>query len=194
MARDTVDLDLSMAGDSSTGTVRQVKQLEEQQDSLEELLVRAQPQLGRVLARYTIPPEDAEGLLRDVFLTLIFKSERVANLEQWVLRTLKHQCLSYWRRRRRLLYTTLDSELRQTIANAAGDPEQLARLSQQLARVVDTLPGPCRRVLRQRYGLAGVEAVPRADGGAEVVAERCLAALGKRLMEAGVIDDLSRLS
>lgn len=194
MVRDTVDFDLSMARDSSTGTVSQVKQLEEQQDSLEELLVRAQPQLGRVLARYNIPPEDAEGLLRDVFLTLIFKRERVADLEQWVLRTLKHQCLSYWRRRRRLLYTTLDSELRQTIANAAGDPEQQARLSQQLARVVDTLSGPCRRVLRQRYGLAGAEAVTPADGGAEVVAERCLAALGKRLMESGVIDDLSRLS
>ncbi|MCB1058230.1 MAG: hypothetical protein KDD11_22250, partial [Acidobacteria bacterium] len=96
---------------------------------------------------------------------------------------------------RRLLYTTLDSELRQSIAGAAGDPERKARLDRQLAAVLDTLPPPCRRVLRRRYGLASGAASPVPQGRrAEELAERCLAALGRRLVEAGMLGERSRPS
>jgi RNA polymerase sigma factor (sigma-70 family) len=168
-----------------------VKQPEEQ-DSLEALLDRARPRLGRVLARYNIPPDDAEDLLRDVFLTLIFQRDRVAEPEVWVLRTLKQQCLAYWRRRRRVLYSNLDAELRQSVLETGGDPERRERLRRQLAKVVDSLPGPCRALLRRRYGLDGSLSTgdPGDDTNSSEVSQRCLAALGKRLMESGVLDDL----
>lgn len=163
----------------------------EEKDSLEALLDRARPRLGRVLARYNIPPDDAEDLLRDVFLTLIFQRDRVAEPEVWVLRTLKQQCLAYWRRRRRVLYSNLDAELRQSVLESGGDPERRRHLRQQLARVVDSLPAPCRALLRRRYGLGGALAPdPQDDPNSAEVSQRCLAALGKRLMESGVLDDL----
>ncbi|MDY7095653.1 MAG: sigma-70 family RNA polymerase sigma factor [Acidobacteriota bacterium] len=163
----------------------------EEQDSLEALLDRARPRLGRVLARYNIPPDDAEDLLRDVFLTLIFQRDRVSEPEVWVLRTLKQQCLAYWRRRRRVLYSNLDAELRQSVLETGGDSKRRERLRRQLARVVDSLPAPCRSLLRRRYGLDGALGPdPLDDTVAGEVSQRCLAALGKRLMESGVLDDL----
>lgn len=187
----------------------------EEQDLLEGLLVRAQPKLGRVLARYNIPPEDAEDLLRDVFLTLIFKREQVADPQAWAVRTLRHQCLAYWRRRRRVLYSRLDRELRASIDRAVADPEYGAGFRSRLEEIVDSLPSPCRSLLRRRYGLEASErpapaaavndsepktaehgATPGSsrDLAAEKTTERCVAALGQKLIEAGALDLSDRSS
>ncbi|MEM9292421.1 MAG: sigma-70 family RNA polymerase sigma factor [Acidobacteriota bacterium] len=171
-------------------------------DSLEELLGEIQPQLQRVLSRFSLPPAKAEEILQDVFLTFIYKRDRIESPRKWILRTLRRQCVSYWRERRRQLYSNLDAALFRALASVEDQPRARKSFHLQLDEVLDELPLRCRDLFRRRYGLASEDGLPPQETvlfplaedldpitAAPGPVERCFAALGRRLVESGLLYD-----
>ena len=83
--------------------------LPEPSASFDEFLRRMEPRLKRLLGTYRIPPEDAEDVLQQTLLALLYQWDRVRDPECWLMGTLKRHCLMYWRNSRRRIYSAVDS-------------------------------------------------------------------------------------
>jgi len=92
--------------------------------SLEEILVRTEPKLKRVLSRYRIPTQDAEDILQDTFLILISKLGTIRNPEAWLVGTLANRCIVYWRRHRSRLFELVDSTILELLAQSEAPAQE----------------------------------------------------------------------
>ncbi len=69
-------------------------------ETFEAFLKRLEPRLKRLLAVYRMPREDAEEVLQQALLALLYQWESVGDPEHWLLGTLKRHCLMHWRKSR----------------------------------------------------------------------------------------------
>ena len=159
-------------------------------ESLNRLVPRVQPKLERILCYYQIPPQDAEDLVQDSVLTLLYKWEKIHSAEAWLLATLKRRCLMYWRSRRSRLTDAVDAAVLELLAEPTSPSQENADLTHDLERALGYLPARCQNLLRLRYGL-GYKPAEVADelgyraSSIRKVASRCLAALNRHLSAAG---------
>lgn len=58
-----------------------------------------EPHLKELLAQYRIPVEDAEDVLQQTLLALLYHWDRVHDPEDWLLTRLQLDCTGYWHRR-----------------------------------------------------------------------------------------------
>ena len=157
---------------------------------LDETLRRLEPQMKYVLFRYQIPEQDAEDLLQQTFLTLVFKRAQIERPEPWILATLRNRCIMYWRRRRSELHDAVDTAILELFAEP-GQPSQESReLRHDLEKAIARLPERCQKILRLRYGLdyrpsEVAEELGYKSSSIRKVTNRCLAALSKQLVIAG---------
>jgi RNA polymerase sigma factor (sigma-70 family) len=165
-------------------------------DSLNNLLPRVQPKLERILGYYQIPPQDADDLIQDSVLTLLYKWEKIHSAEAWLLATLKRRCLMYWRSRRSRLTDAVDAAILDLLAEPAAPSQEKKDISHDLERVLEHLPERCQNLLRLRYGL-GYKPAEVADrmgyraSSIRKVASRCLAALTRQLIAVGYLEQKS---
>lgn len=158
--------------------------------SLEELLPRLEPRMKQILYRYRIPEQDADDLLQQTLLTLVYKRSTVQKPEPWILATLRNRCIMYWRSRRSQLYDAVDSTILELVAEAEVPMQERQTLNHDLEKVVGRLPTRCRDILRLRYGL-GYKPSEVADqlgyksSSIRKVTNRCLAALTRQLVLLG---------
>jgi len=107
--------------------------------SFEDFLTAVEPKLKRLLAVYRIPSEDAEDVLQQALLALLYTWERVRDPESWLFGTVKRHCLMYWRTHKRRIYLAVDSTilewLSEPIARLAGW-DWLERLRREGAEAV----------------------------------------------------------
>ena len=89
----------------------------ELRESLNTLLKTSRPRLERVLRNFEIPPEDAEDILQDAQLTLLYKWDKVRSPESWLIGTVKKKCIMYWRKRRGSLCEAVDTAIRAAFAS-----------------------------------------------------------------------------
>lgn len=143
-------------------------------------------EIDRILSRYRVPPEDGQEILDDVMLTMLVKRERIRDPERWLRRTLRNRCVHYWRQRRRHLYRVVDSGILALLNSEATPEAEREELRQELGRAADGLPGRCRAVVRQRYGLGSDAAAgdvtpwdPTEAPSDDLL--RCVGALSRRL-------------
>lgn len=154
--------------------------------SLEEVLPRAQPKIRQLFYRYRVPPEDAEDLLQQTLLAMVYKWREIERPEPWLLGTLRKKCLLYWRGRRRRLYDACDASLLELLAGEAQAPQERSAVICDLAAALSQIPSRCRRLLRLRYGL-GLDPVELAErlgysrASIGKLTTRCLAALGSQM-------------
>ncbi len=80
-------------------------------DSLNHLLKSTRPRLERVLRSFEVPPEDAEDILQDAQLTLLYKWDKIRSPENWLVGTVKKKCIMYWRKRRGSLCESVDTAI-----------------------------------------------------------------------------------
>jgi RNA polymerase sigma-70 factor (ECF subfamily) len=165
----------------------------ENTDSFEEFLKGVEPKLKRLLAYHRIPSEDAEDILQQSLLTLIYRWEQVQEPERWLFGTVRRNCLMYWRAARRKIYSAVDAAILEWLSEPVATPQERRDLLRDLEEVIDRLPKRCRRVLRLRfrlgYELQEVAALlgyrPSSIG---KVTNRCLAALSRELLAADEAD------
>lgn len=158
--------------------------------TFEDLLERIEPRLKTVLARYRIPPEDAEDLLQQSLLAYLYKQDSVHDPAAWLTGTLRNRCLMYWRSRRRRLYEAVDTSILEGVAEPRRPSQENGDLSRDLEKVVARLPDRCRSLLQLRYrlGCEPPEAARRlgySPSGIYKIMDRCLAALTRHLIACG---------
>lgn len=163
--------------------------------SFEEFLKEIEPKLKRLLSTYRIPCEDAEDVLQQALLALIFQWERVRDPESWLFGTVKRHCLMYWRTHRRRIYSTVDTTILEWLSEPLAPSQERADLLCDLESLIDRLPPRCQSLLRLRFRL-GYEPteVARMLGYRESsigkITTRCLAALSRELLTSGLGEEL----
>lgn len=161
-------------------------------ESFEDFLKAVEPKLKRLLAVYRIPSEDAEDVLQQALLALLFRWERVRDPESWLFGTVKRHCLMYWRTHKRRIYSAVDSTILEWLSEPIAPSQEKADLLCDLESLINQLPPRCRSILRLRFKL-GYEPpeVARMLGYRESsigkVTTRCLAALSRELLASGVV-------
>ena len=166
-------------------------QLSESAD-FEDLLRRVEPRLKRLLGTYHVPADDAEDLLQQSLLALVYQWEHVRDPECWLLGTLKRHCLMYWRNQRRRLYSAVDSTLLEWLSEPIDPPQERCDLRSDLESLIERLPSRCRSLLQMRFRL-GYETPEIAErlgyrtSSIGKITTRCLAALSKEFFASGLL-------
>lgn len=141
----------------------------------------------KLLARFRIPPQDAEDLLQDTFLLFLRRRPEVDNDGRWLQGALKYRCLVYWRDRRRSFYNAMDTALLEALAEPTAPSQERRVLLADIAERVEELSERCRAVLKLRYQ-SDFKPAELADHlgysrrGIYKILDRCVAALSKRLL------------
>lgn len=164
-----------------------------ERDSFDDFLKKVEPRLKRVLSTYRIPTDDAEDVLQQTLLALVYQWDRVRDPECWLLGTLKRHCLMYWRTNRRRIYSTVDSTILEWLSEPVAPSQERSDLLCDLENLLGRLPSRCRSLLHLRFqlGYEPVEVARRLGYRASSIGKittRCLAALSRELLAAGLTD------
>jgi RNA polymerase sigma factor (sigma-70 family) len=159
--------------------------------ALDDFLLRVEPRLKRLLASYRIPVADAEDLVQQALLALLYQWETVRDPESWLLGTLRRRCLMYWRGNRRRLYRAVDAAILEWLSEPMAAPQERADLLADLEKLIGKLPQRCRSLLRLRFRLGYEPPEVAAKLGYRVssigkITTRCLAALNRELLASGL--------
>lgn len=161
----------------------------------EDLLHACRGEMIRLLARYRIPHEDAEDLLQETFVALVFKWQSIRNPKAWLLSTLRNRCTLYWRKRRRDLFEAVDAAILDALAAPQEPPQARTELLHDLNLAISRLPDRCQDLLRLRYGLgckSSEVAEKMGEGSQEIrkLTTSCLVALTRELRRMGLSREL----
>lgn len=150
--------------------------------------------MARVVRELEIPPEDAEDLVQDTLVALVFKWRSIRDPEAWLLATLRNRCTIYWRRQRESLLDAVDGKILEQMAGVGEPPQRQSELRHDLLVAISRLPRDFQDVLRLRYGL-GCESHEVAErlgyesAGMRSLTNRCLTSLSRELYAVGVRPD-----
>jgi len=163
--------------------------------SFDDFLKKIEPRLKRVLGNYRIPSEDAEDVLQQALLALLYQWDRVRDPDCWLIGTLKRHCLMYWRTHRRRFYSAVDSTLLEWLSEPIAPPQERSDLLCDLESLIERLPSRCRSLLQLRFqlGYEPLEVAARLGYRASSIGKvttRCLAALSREMLAAGMTDEL----
>lgn len=147
------------------------------------------PKMKRLLATNHIPIEDAEDVLQQALLALIYQWDSIRDPESWLLGTLRRHCFMYWRNQRRQLYSAVDSTLLEWLSEPMAPPQERSDLLYDLRHMIERLPQRCRSLLELRFqlGYEPAEVASRLgyrDSSIGKVTNRCLAALAREMVGA----------
>ena len=164
----------------------------ELREPLNRLLLKVRPSLERVLRHYDVPPEDADDILQDTQLTLLYKWDKVQSPEAWLIGTVRKKCIVYWRKRRNTLYNSVDTAILELLSEPVAAPQERAELLWDLNNLLEELPPRCRKLLQLRYGLGYGPSEVAAKMGYQPssirkITNRCLSALSRELMTVGFL-------
>ena len=165
--------------------------------SLDDLLQKVEPRMKRMLSVFRIPAEDAEDVVQQTLLALLYQLDKVRDPECWVLGTLRRHCLMYWRKHRRRLYSAVDTAILEWLSRPVAPAQEHADLLADLESVINRLPPRCRSVLKLRFRL-GYEPPEVAEklgyraSSIGKITTRCLAALSREMLAAGMTPEALR--
>lgn len=109
------------------------------------------PKLYGVLARYGIPPEDAEDLIQTVIVQYWEKRHIVREPLKWIPAALHNICKMHWRTRGRSRVIFVDQPLLEVLAEEET-PEQESKVARrELSTLISRLKERCRKILKMRY-------------------------------------------
>lgn len=159
--------------------------------TFDQFLQKVEPKLKRLLSTYRIPVDDAEDVLQQSLLALVYQWDRVRDPETWLLGTLKRHCLMYWRTSRRRIYLAVDSTLLELLSDPVAPSQERTDLLCDLQCLLGKLPSRCRQLLHLRFqmGYEPLEVARRLGYQASSIGKitnRCLAALSRELLAAGL--------
>lgn len=154
-------------------------------EGLKDWLEGLRPRLSAILRTYGIPPEDAEDLLQQALLVLVYRSSSVRQPDRWLAGVLRKKCLMYWRGRRRRLDEAVDRETLDWLSTPTRPIQEREDQLRDLSSLLAQLSPRCQRLIRLRFVLGlEPEEVARRMGyqptSMAKVTSRCLAELNAR--------------
>jgi RNA polymerase sigma factor (sigma-70 family) len=161
-------------------------------ETFERFLKAMGPKMKRLLTANHIPIEDAEDVLQQALLALVYQWDSIRDPESWLLGTLRRHCQMYWRNHRRQLYSAVDSTLLEWLSQPVAPPQERSDLLYDLRHMIARLPARCRSLLELRFqlGYEPAEVARRLgyrDKSIGKVTNRCLAALAREMVGAAVL-------
>lgn len=140
------------------------------------------PRLTAVLKSYSIPVEDAEDLLQQALVVLVYRRETLRYPDRWLLGVLRKKCLMYWRSRRRRRDQSVDCKLLDWLSKPARPAQEWEDQLRDLSALLSRLSPRCRCLIRLRFqmGLEPGEVARRMGYRPTSIAKltsRCLAEL-----------------
>jgi RNA polymerase sigma factor (sigma-70 family) len=149
-----------------------------------------EPKLKWILLKYRIPPDDAEDVLQQTLLALLYQWDRVRDPDSWLSSTLRRHCMMYWRLRKRRIYSAVDAAVLDWLSEPVAPTQERTELLCDLKNMLDRLPSKCRDLLRLRYfGYQPKEMAAKLGyqfSSIGKVTARCLSALARELLSAGL--------
>lgn len=160
--------------------------------TFERFLKAIGPKMKRVLTANHVPIEDAEDVLQQALLALVYQWDTIRDPESWLLGTLRRHCLMYWRNHRRQLYSAVDSTLLEWLSQPVAPPQERSDLISDLRHMIERLPARCRSLLELRFQLGYEPAeVAHRLGYRETsigkITNRCVAALAREMVGAAIL-------
>jgi len=117
----------------------------------EAFLLEIQPRLMAFLRRSTIPSEDAEDILQQTLIALVYKWPELHNPEAWLFKVLHNKCLVYWRERHRRPYEAVDDGALERLAPALLPRQEQRDRARDLRTAVARLSPRRQRLLALVY-------------------------------------------
>lgn len=159
------------------------------EQTVESVLLELQPRMTAILRHYQIPPQDAEDLVQEIFVSFVRRYRTVQNPEAWLISALKYQCLLYWRKRRKRLFEAVDASLLEILAEHEPPEVEQADRVRDLERFMNRIPARCRKILQLRYGLGFTPKEVACELGYQHssvsnIVRRCVATLTAKFMAA----------
>lgn len=163
----------------------------------ENLVESFRPRAKAIVGFHRIPPEDADDLVQQTYLTYLSRWREVRNPQAWLAGTLRKRCLMFWRARRQSWLSTVESSVLEARADRRV-PQKQVRLRLDLARMARRLPERSRELLRLRYGWGccpkeTAERLGYRYSGIYTITKRCLEMLAAELEAAGWCDGEDRV-
>jgi RNA polymerase sigma factor (sigma-70 family) len=155
----------------------------------EQVIASARPRLERILGRFRIPPEDAEDILQDVQLLMLYKWNNLHSPEHWLVGTTENRCIMYWRKRRKLPMMVGEEALDRS---AEAPTQEATDVARDVGRALAHLTARSRTLLELRYGLGCepgevAERMGYSRASISKVTRRSLAALSGALRRVGYL-------
>lgn len=156
----------------------------------ENLVESFRPRAKAIVGFHRIPPEDADDLVQQTYLTYLSRWQEVRDPQAWLAGTLRRRCLMFWRARRQSWLSTVDDAVLDAQAAVGPTPQARVGLRLDLARIVARLPRRSRCLLELRYtwGCDYRETAERLgykSSGIYTITKRCLEALADELAAEG---------
>ncbi|HYU33522.1 MAG TPA: sigma-70 family RNA polymerase sigma factor [Thermoanaerobaculia bacterium] len=122
--------------------------------TIHDLFITLSPRLKRIVARFRIPPAEAEDLVQEACLALVRHWAAIENPEAWLVRTLSRMCCTWLRRQRQRRWLQyLDEQILEAIAPAEEPPQERAELFLDMETLLAVLPRRSQQLVALRYGL-----------------------------------------
>jgi RNA polymerase sigma-70 factor (ECF subfamily) len=123
--------------------------------NFESLLTEYQRRLYFFIRSMVFDPEDARDVLQDVNMIAVRKREQFApgtDFKAWLFAIARFECLTYLSRRKKLQWSSLDSEMVETLANKAEErADDVEPWLGALAKCREELPAEAVELLMLRY-------------------------------------------
>lgn len=154
-------------------------------DELRALLVDLRPAFSSILARYGIPPHDAEDRVQDAVICFLAKRKQIRNPAAWLREAVKNECRMYCRTRSRSRVVAVDQAILDLVAEDVGPAQEKSVLRRSLKRWIGQLDRRCQELLHLRYilGLEPREVAERTrykPSSIDKVIRRCVDALARK--------------
>lgn len=165
--------------------------------AFENLVESFRPRARAIVGFHKIPPEDADDLVQQTYLTYLSRWQEVRNPTAWLAGTLRKRCLMFWRARRQSWLSTVDDAVLDARPSPGAIPQRQVGLRLDLARIVARLPERSQRLVELRYGWGcgnreTAERLGYKYSGIYTITKRCLQALAAELVAEGWCDDEAR--
>lgn len=156
---------------------------------VESVLLELRPRMEAILRHYRIPPQDADDLVQEIFVSFVRRFRSVQNPKAWLQSALKYQCLLYWRRRRKQLCEAVDASLLEILAEHEVPEVERHDRVRDLEKFLKRIPPRCQKILQLRYGMGFTPKEVAGELGYQHssvsnIVRRCVATLTAKLMAA----------
>lgn len=191
LAREANRLDLLSKCGEAAGLARWAMAYDNPSERVFENLVESfRPRARAIVGFHRIPPEDADDLVQQTYLTYLSRWREVRHPEAWLAGTLRRRCLMFWRSRRQSWLSTVEDSVLDAQPAIEASPQTRIGLRLDLTRLVSRLPRRSRRLLQLRYGWGcdyreTAERLGYKYSGIYTISKRCLEALAEELVAEG---------
>jgi RNA polymerase sigma factor (sigma-70 family) len=117
------------------------------------LLEQLRPRLRRILAKYRVPPIEAEDILQEAVLATLAKWNEIHSKEGWLLITVRNRSAAYRQQQQKNRLQAMDPQFLENLSKPMPPVQEREVLQSDVEPLLRILRSREQQVLLLRYGL-----------------------------------------